>query len=109
MDLKEFKFPAVDKIDMVFPTFDTIPELLEEAKNRKFYNGRTPYNELFSQLFYHGGQVVFKSGIDEEYRKTVWQYIRSFIGSFAPLHNDKEAICAMLLSEICEEKMKVNA
>lgn len=100
MNLKEFSFPEVTPVDMVFPTFDTIPELLSEAKERGFLDGNKPANDLFSELFFKGGSVNFKQDIDEEYKKRVWHYLRCFMGSFSPKHEDKEAICAMLMDEI---------
>lgn len=102
MDLKTFKFPEVTKLDMAFPTFGTDPALLAEAKARGFYNGSGPYNRLASTLFFEGGKVKFLDGVDEDYRKRVWAYVRSFMGSFAPKHEEKDAICAMLLSEIVQ-------
>lgn len=100
MDLTKFSFPVPTPADMAFPTYDTIPELLAEAKERGFLYGNKPANELFSKLFFEGGSVNFRQDIDEEYRKRVWYYLRSLMGSFAPKHQHKEAICAMLLDEI---------
>lgn len=102
LNLLEFKFPKVNKVNMVFSTFDTIPELLAEAQRRGFYNGHTPYNRLFSKLFFEGGKVEFKKDVPEEFKDAAWAYVRSFMGSFAPKHEEKEAICAMLMSELVE-------
>lgn len=102
MNLLEYDYPKVDVADMAFPTFDTIPELLEEAKKRGFYDGNTPYNKLFCDLFYKGGKIVFKKEINKEQQQRVWMYCRSFMGSWAPKHEHKEAICAMLMSEVLE-------
>lgn len=104
MDLTKFEFPEVTQADLAFPTFGTIPELLAEAKERGFYESSTPYNELFNELFYNGGEVIFKKGIDSEFRKTAWPYCKVLMGSFAPKHEEKEAVCAMLMSEILEVK-----
>ena len=105
IDLLKYDYPKPTGADMVFPTYDTIPELLEEAKARGFYGGYTPYNRLFSDLFYSGGKVIFKKGIDEQKQKEIWVYLRSFMGSWAPKHEHKEAICAMLMSEILEPNL----
>lgn len=105
LDLKTFEFPKVTGVDMAFPTFNTIPELLNEAKDRGFFNDSNPYCRLFSKLFFSGGKVVFKKDIDEQVKLRIWSYLRSFMGSFAPKHEHKEAICAMLLSEICEPEL----
>lgn len=106
LNLREFKFPDVTKVDAVFSTFDTIPELLDEAKRRGFYSGYGPYNKLASTLFYEGGRVKFKEGIPEDFRKAAWAYVRAFMGSFAPKHEHKSAICALILSEICEPELQ---
>lgn len=100
MDLTKFNFPKVSTVDMVFPTLPTNKELLLEAKNRGYYNGNTPYNKLFSTLFFSGGKVKFKTNVDQEFSNNAWNYVRCFMGSWEPKHEEKEAICAMILSEI---------
>lgn len=102
MDLKTFKFPTVTGLDIAFSTQRTIPDLLAEAKERGFYNGHTPYNNLFSELFFAGGKLNFKKDLPEEFRRAAMLYMKSFMGSFEPKHEEKEAICAMLLSELVE-------
>jgi len=102
MDLTKFEFPKVTGLDMAFGTFDSHPELLAEARARGFYNGHTPYNKLFSSLFFSGGKLNFKKDLDPEFKAAALPYLRSFMGSFAPKHEEKEAICAMLLSELVE-------
>lgn len=102
MDLTAFEFPEVTTADIAFPTYGTIPELLAEAKERGFYNGRTPYNDLFSNLFFNGGEINFKKDVDKAFKSKAWAYCRSFMQSWEPKHEEKEAICAMLMSELLE-------
>ena len=102
MNLQEFDFPQVTGVDLAFPTFSTIPELLTEAKNRGFYNGSTKYNKLFNELFFNGGTLNFKKGLNPEFKEKALPYLRSFMGSWSPKHEEKEAICAMLLSELVD-------
>lgn len=106
MDLTKFNFQEVNGVDMVFSTFKTDKALLEEAKERGFYNGGTPYNKLFSNLFYMGGAVKFKKDIDSEFKDKAWKYCRSFMGSWEPKHEEKEAVCAMLMSELLEPDLE---
>ncbi len=108
MNLLEFNYPKPNGVDMAFPTYDTIPELLKEAKERRFLDGNTAYNRLFSNLFFNGGKVIFKSGIDENKQHEIWLYVRAFMRSWAPKHEHKEAICAMLMSEILEDHLDTN-
>ena len=105
MKLNKFDFPKVKGFDMAFPTFKTDNELLKEAKKRGFYNGHTPYNDLFSKLFFNGGEVKFKKKIDNEFKNKAWAYCRCFMGSYEPKHEEKEAICAMIMSELLEPKL----
>lgn len=105
LDLKSFDFPNVTGLDMAFSTFKTIPALLQESKERGFYNGRTKYNDLFSQLFHQGGKVVFKPDLDSAFKEKAWSYCRSFMTSWEPKHEEKEAICAMLMSELLEPNL----
>jgi hypothetical protein len=96
MDLTKFKFP-----ELTFAP-KTNSDLLKAAKDKGFYNGRTAYNKLFSDLFFSGGSVTFKNDIDEKFRNECWSYCRSFMRSFEPKHEEKEAICAYLMSNILQ-------
>ena len=40
--------------------------LLDVAKHKGFYNGRTKYNDLFSKLFYSGGKLNYKKDLAED-------------------------------------------
>jgi hypothetical protein len=102
MNLREHKFPEVSRIDMAFSTFRTDPALLAEAKARGFYNGHTPYNRMFSTLFFKGGKLNYKKDVPEEFLNAAVPYLKAFMGSFEPKHEEKEAICALLLSELVE-------
>lgn len=105
IDLQNFKFPEVTGTDLIFSVTKTNPKLLEEAKRRNFYGGHTPYNKLFSDLFFNGGKVVFKKDIDPDFKKNAWLYCRSLMSSWEPKHEEKEAVCAMLMSELLEPNL----
>ncbi len=105
MDLTKFNYPKLSGIDMVFSTIKTDTQLLAEAKSRGFYDGHTPYNKLFSNLFFNGGRVKFKEGIDSEFKNKAWTYCRAFMASFEPKHEEKEAISAMIMSELLEPEI----
>ena len=99
LDLTKYPFPKLDAASMAFSTLNTIPALLEEAKFRGFMRG-TPYNRLFSTLFFKGGKLDFKKDLDEDFTSRAVPYLKAFMSSFSPKHEHKEAICAMLLSEL---------
>ena len=96
MDIKKFNF---SEISICMPTDK---QLLTEAENRSFYNGYTPYNTLFSTLFFEGGKLNFKKDLDENFKAKAVPYLKAFMRSYEPKHEEKEAICALLLSELVE-------
>ena len=100
MDLQKFKFPEVKGIDLAFPTTKTDKKLLSEAMARGFYNGNTPFNKLFSNLFFNGGKIDIRKDIPKDFKESALRYLKSFMGSWEPKHEEKEAICALILSEI---------
>lgn len=102
MDLKQFNFPKLNATDIAFSVLTTNKELLDEATKRGFYNGNTPYNKLFSKLFFSGGKLNYKKDIDNKFKDKAMSYLRAFMHSFEPQHQEKEAVCAMLLSELVD-------
>jgi len=101
MNLQDYNFPEITDLDLAFPSIKTDDFLLELAKEKGFYNGNTPYNRLFSELFFKGGKLNFKASASEEFIKKAVPYLKAFMGSFEPQHEEKEAICALILSELC--------
>jgi len=99
MNLKTYKFT---KPNGCLPADS---KLLAEARDRGFYGGRTPYNDLFSSLFFGGGALNLKKGLNEDFKASALPYLKAFMGSFEPKHEEKEAICAMLLSELVEAEL----
>lgn len=104
LDLRTFPWPKVTGADAVFPTADTDRKLLAEAGRRGYsmYSGGNdkPGNKMFSTLFYEGGKIVYRKDVPEEHIKNVYAYLCSYMGSWAPKHEHKHAVCAMLLDEI---------
>lgn len=104
MDLTKFQFQKV--LGFSSPKIDKI--LLEEAKERGFYNGYTPYNKLFSKLFFSGGKVKFKAELNEDFRSSAWKYCRAIMGGWDSKHEEKEAVCSLIMSEILEPELDEN-
>jgi len=103
MDLKTFNFPDLDDDRAVRKA---IAELLEEAKERKFYDGNTEYNDLFNKLFFSGGEIEFQKKVDEDFKAKAWPFCRAVMGSWDPKHEHKEAVCALLMSELLVAKKR---
>lgn len=105
MNLFEFNYPKQDEISIACSTENTIPELLTEAHARGFTgHSQSPYEKLFDELFFSGGRVKFRSDIPRENIAKIWPYCRALMASYFPKHEDKTAVCAMLMSEILEPK-----
>jgi len=99
MKLQEFNWPEVTDVDIAFGGIGADPDLLKEAKTRGFYRTNTPYNQLFSKLFFNGGKINIKKGLDKSFERKALRYFKALTISFEPKHEEKEAICAMILSE----------
>ena len=99
MKLKDYNF---EKTEGIFSNLKTDSFLLEIAKEKGFYNGHTSYNNLFSELFFSGGKLNFKTNLDPEFKTNATVYLKSFMSSFEPKHEEKEAICSLLLSELVD-------
>ena len=101
MNLATYNLPNLTDAQISFSTLKTDPALLAEAKDRGFYsNHADPYVKLFEKIFFKGGKVDFKPGLDEEFRVRAMRYLKAFMRSFAPSHEDKEAVSALILSEL---------
>lgn len=100
----EYQFLGVSELDMAFPTFDTPRKLIELAKEKGFYNGNTIWNDLFSDWIFSGLDKgpEFKKGIDEKKSQRAMNWAVVYMSSFAPKHEDKEAVCALIFSECLE-------
>ena len=104
LDLAKFKFPTVSGAEGVFPTFDTIKELLEEATLRGYDNGNMEGCRLFSQWFFNGIEAIVVKDMDNA--QEAFTYMRAFMGSWSPKHEHKEAVCGMLIDEFMTITLK---
>lgn len=95
MKLQDYKFPNVTTADIAFSTFDTDKTLLAEAEKRTLTKGR----EKFNELFFSGGKLKFKDDVKGTWKENAFLYARALMGSFAPKHEHKEAVCAMIFEE----------
>lgn len=102
MNLIKYKFPELTKFDEVFSTLPTDKKLLSEAMARGFYEGDTEYNDTFNKIFFNteGMKVTFKPGVDRVFLEKAWKYCKCLMKSFEPKQQEKEAVCAMLMSEL---------
>ena len=95
------KYPKVTDLDIAF---GIIPDkkMVMKAKAAGFYNGNTKYNDLFSKLFFIGGTLQFKKDLDNDHATKAVRYLKAVMASFGSKHEEKDAVCAMVLSEIAE-------
>lgn len=96
----------------------TDPILLKLAKEREFregfkadgnYGKQKQWIDLFNGLFFRGGRLAYKESITVDEKSNVMSYLIEYMAGCDSDHNDKTAICAMLLSEIVDlEKCELN-
>jgi len=95
MKLETFEFPKVTNIDMAFPTFNTIPELLKEAEKRNPQKGM----KKFSDLFFNGGKLEFQKDVKGTWKEKAYLYAKALMGSWSPKHEHKELVVGMIFEE----------
>jgi hypothetical protein len=105
MELRKFKFKELTQADMMFSCIKTDKELLAEARARGFYGGSTKWNDKFNSLFFSGGSIEpnpkwLETEEDKEWYVSAFNYLKAFMQSFEPKHEEKEAISALILSEL---------
>ncbi len=77
--------------------------LLNLAKERGFtseYGKHKPWIDLFHGLFFGGGKLDFKESITVDEKNKIMEYLIPYMQGRNSSHEDKTAICAMLLSEV---------
>lgn len=104
MNLQKYNWPKLKDADIAFSVLDTDSKLLEEAKRLGFNKSSNPYNKLFNQLFFKGGDLDYKEGLPESFKYHATRYLKAYMTSFMPRHEHKEAICALILSELVDLK-----
>lgn len=103
LSLAAYPFPETNRGNIIFAPIDTDQALLDEAKRRGFYMKDTPANRMFKDLFNKGGKLITKNEIDPDYLRHGIPYLKALMQSYTPRHEDKEAVCAMLLDELVLE------
>lgn len=79
-------------------------ELIDEANRRehlKEYNYLKDGKKIFTTAFFDGLEVKLKKETTEvgTWQNSAWKYMGVMMGSFAPKHEHKEIVCAMILQE----------
>ena len=102
LSLMAYPFPEIKRVEEVFSTLKADSVLLEEARRRGFYMGHTKANQMFGRLF-GGGRIMIEPEMDMDFVRRVIPYLKALLSSFAMKHEEKEAICAMILDEIADD------
>ena len=95
MDLSTYKFPVVNKIDLAFSAFDTIPELLFEAEKRNPKKGM----DAFDKLFFNGGQLKYQDDVAGTWKEKAVLYAIALMKSWNPKHEHKRLVVGMIFEE----------
>jgi hypothetical protein len=96
--LSEYNWTKVTGADIAFPNFNTTQEFVAEAESRNLKKGR----DKFDELFFKGGKVSLKDDVKGTWKESAWLFCKVLMGSFAPKHENKESVCAMIIEECLE-------
>lgn len=105
----QFPFIEVKGLDIAFgfSNRSNYARALKECPEQFKVHDNTPYHKLFSKMFYSGltkneiAALHFRSG-DQLIKNKQLAYLQSIMASFEPKHEDKEAVCAWILSLIVD-------
>ena len=95
MNLSEYKFPDVTKVDLAFSSFSVPKDLLEEAQKRNPEKGI----EKFNELFYTGGKITLQDDVVGTWKEKAFAWCKAMMRSFEPKHEHKEIVAAMIFEE----------
>jgi hypothetical protein len=92
-------FPEISDEDIAFGGYprDWFSEILKEAEEKDFGMNNS---DRAAQLFYRGGKVNVKEGLDKEYASKGLRALRAVLGSFEPLHEHKMAVCEYIIDNL---------
>jgi hypothetical protein len=109
IDLLSYKYPVVDENMLAFSTLKTDEFLLSEANLRGYchLNSNEGGLELFDQIFYLGGRIIYKENISDEKLEPIARYLVALMRSWEPKHEHKRAVAGMLMDEICDIKQSL--
>jgi hypothetical protein len=90
------EFPKISAADVAFGVYpkDWFAETLKEAEKKGFGMNNS---DRAAQLFYNGGKVNVKDGLDKEYVSKGLRALKAVIGSFEPPHQHKMAVCEYII------------
>lgn len=102
----KFPFAPVTDVQVVFGGIPNYDEVL--AACPKEFRDFNPWSDLAEKIFFFGlrEDAIRKIGIkatSQEEADMKWAYFRTWLGSFAPKHQDKVAVCGWLLSLMLAE------
>lgn len=100
LSLAAYPFPELSEMQIRFSTVAIDPVLLDEAKRRGFYQHPTAACQMFHEVLDHGAKMIFKPDTDREYLDGAVPYLLALMRSITPRHEEKEAVCSMLIDEL---------
>lgn len=97
-ELQEYPWPELTEADAAFPTMKPDETLIRLSREKPYQKGR----KTFSTLFFKGGRITFSESRKklEPWENKALNYAFVMRGSFAPKHEDKESVCAMIFEEL---------
>lgn len=99
-ELKEYPWPELTAADAAFPSMKPDETLIRLSREKPYQKGR----KAFSTLFFKGGKLTFSESRKnlglEPWEEKALSYALVMRGSFAPKHEDKESVCAMIFEEL---------
>ncbi|NPV00020.1 MAG: hypothetical protein HPY53_01440 [Brevinematales bacterium] len=97
-------FPEVTDVEIAFGGYpkEWFKKILDDNHTGDFNEMET----LFSNLFYHGGNIPVNKKLPKDYISKGIRLLKAIMGSFAPKHEEKERVCAVILKALNSDLME---
>ena len=103
MSIEQLPIPEYkNHVGLFGSSVSTDPELLKLAQERGFHEMDNAYNQLAAGLFFGGASYTVRRDVEPGYRLKCVGYVNALLQSFEPKHEDKMAVAALVLHEVCE-------
>lgn len=109
MDIIKHSFPILSPARILYNDLKTDYKLLNEAKLRGYFESDNEYSKLAKEWILGYWNLMHEFSRIDEVKKLMWDYCQAIAASVEIKLNEKEAICALLLSEIMPEFCKKSA
>jgi len=94
-------FPEVKDVDVAFGGYPR--EWFIQTLKKYQSPEDDKWGDMASKLFFSGGSLPLNKSLPEDYLARGKRLLKAILGSWEPKHEDKEAVCGLILKSLCDK------